>query len=225
VLIAVFATLPFCSAAGTGNPVYLNTLLAMAGWFALLALLFAMLSHITQCPLLFQAGTLLVGAFACSQIVTGYQVSPYRLAAPIFAQAIPTAIGTPQTNVRLDSRTSLFFESLRRAALASGLKPEDDVIAFFNMPGVVYALGARSPAAPWYHAGYPGSKRMNEMLVSMMPSDRLARAYILHKEGNAADFPDLTIVGVQFPQAYQVIAEATWPVTGERVRLWKPRAR
>jgi len=222
-LLGWFAALPFFAAAGTGNPLYLNTLFTMAPWFALLAILLALLSELTHSTLIFRGGALLLAAFACSQITTGYQVSPYRLHASVLQQTVVTEIGNPENWLHLDSQTADFFETIRHAAHAAGLRPGDDVLAFFNMPGVVYALGARSPVAPWYHAGYPGAKKMNEYLVSLVPSSRLARAYILHKEGNPEGFPDLRLFGLAFPQNYEPIAEAVWPVTGQRVRLWKPR--
>jgi hypothetical protein len=221
-LIMLLAAVPFCAAAGTGNPIYLNALLTMAPWFGLLAILFALLSSLVQVPLIFHGGTLLIAAIACSQIVTGYQVSPYRLHTGILQQTNITAIGDPETRVRLDEQTGQFIDKIRRSAYAAGFRPQDDVLALFNMPGVVYSLGGHSPTVAWYHAGYRGSKEVNEFLISLVSHERLARAYILQKEGNPEAFPDLSRAGLDFPRRYRQVAEAIWPLTGQRVQLWKP---
>ena len=110
-------------------------------------------------------------------------------------------------------------------AQEDGFKPGGDVLGFFDMPGVVFALGGRSPGNPWYNCGYKGSRAFAQKALSLVPPERLKRAFILETSGSAECMPDLAKFGINFPGDYILCGELVipYPWTKETVRFWKPR--
>lgn len=221
-LIALLSALPLLGAIGTGNPISLAVMLNLAPWFALLVLMLETLGRWSQSRLLPAVGTLVLVIFACSQIMTAGEVSPYRLNTALSSQVVPTELGIPPSTVRLDRDTSAFFESLRQAAHVCGLVAGDDILGFFNMPGVVFALGGRSPGGPWYNGGYPGDRESNAFLLQLAGGTRVRTAYLLQNTTDAKVAELLAPFGAVFPDDYRLCGSARWPQTGATVRLWKP---
>jgi hypothetical protein len=219
----LLGALPFAGAIGTGRPIFYNTLFHMTSWFGLFLLFLVVLSMLHQESWILHIGTFIIAVFACSQIISSGIFNPYRLHTGILEQVVPTEIGIPETTLKLDVTTSEFFVKIRALALKHRVKPGDDVLAFFNMPGVVFAIGGKSPGIPWYNSGYEGSREQNEMSLSLVPSERLKKAFILQTPGYSKSMPDLTKFGIHFPRDYVLCGEVVWPSTLEPVRLWRPR--
>ena len=220
--IAVMFSLPFIGAVGTGNPIYINTVYQMAPWFGLLVILLSTLSWLLKHRWILSLGGLILASFACAQIVLGSLSIPYRLNTGLLGQTQITRIGAPTSILKLDPATSEFFNKIHAMAEVHGFRPGDDVLAFVNMPGVVFAIGGKSPAIPWYSGGYKGSPAANEMALSMISPDRLKRAFILETADSEKFMPNLTKFGMSFPNNYILCGEAIWPFTKVLVRLWKP---
>ncbi len=104
---------------------------------------------------------------------------------------------------------------------ACGFAAGNDILAFFNMPGVVFALGGRSPGGPWYNGGYPGDRESNAFLLELAGRARVRAAYILENTTEAKVAELLAAFGARFPQDYRLCGSALWPQTGATVRLWK----
>lgn len=138
-------------------------------------------------------------------------------------QTVPTEIGVPGTKLKLDPPTSEFFRKIHKIANDYGFKPGDDLLAFCSMPGMVFALGGRSPSSPWYSNGYKNSKATNEMVLSFVPEERIKNAFILQNTEGADGFPDLAKFGINFPGDYILCGEMVWPATKDLVKLWKPK--
>ena len=217
--------LPFAAALGTSNPIGVNVILNMGPWFCLLWSLFAFVGLRLRSWSATVAGVAVVGGFALVQVFSGVLIHPYRLNGGILRQVVPTRIGSPATQLRLDPETHKFFNEIRRLADDCGLKPGDDVVALYSMPGVVFALGARSPVIPWYTGGYPGGQAYNELALDKVPLRRLRRAYILENGPDGAPLHELARYGLQFPGGYELCGGAAWPLSGTSVRLWKPLIR
>ena len=213
--------LAFAGAAGTAVPLQLNVMLYFGPALAAVGLLLS-----TLMPGQGRAVALAVtGLFATSQIVTAGEAGPYRLNAPMSQQIEHTTIGVPARDLMLDAATSRFFVSMRQVAADCGFRPGDDVLGFFWMPGVVFALGARAPGGTWFSAGYPGSRAVNEKLLASLPPERLHRAFILHKVASPEAMPDLAAHGIDFPAGYRRCGGATWPLTGQDVIMYRPAGR
>ena len=210
--------LPLAGAVGTAVPWQLNVMLYFGPALAAIGMLLSMLMP-GQARVVVLAVT---GLFAVSQIVTAGEAGPYRLNAPLSQQTEPTSIGMPLHDLSLDPATSRFFIAMRRTATECGFTPGDDILGFFWMPGVLFALGARAPGGTWFSAGYPGSRAVNERLLAQLPLDRVRRAFILHKVGSRDAMPELATYGRDFPAGYRRCGSAVWPLTGEEVILYRP---
>lgn len=218
-------TLPFAGAIGTRNQIYINMILNMAPWFGLLLLLATLLSWLHRIQWIAPALCVLFSLFACAQIVTGCLFDPYRLLSGLSGQTQATLIGHPATTLKLDPVTSEYFTQIRVLAHKNGFKPGNDVIGLYDLPGVVFALGGRSPALPWYF----GNPRLSpaaaaETALSRADRDRLKQAFILQTSKSDRIMPDLGKFGLKFPSGYTLCGEVNNPYDPPKgtVRLWKP---
>lgn len=222
-MAGMFVVLPFAGAVGTGNAITTGAIACMAPWFAALLLLLVLVSSVCHTRLIVVAGMAVVAMFACVQIATAYLSFPYRLNGGVLHQTVSTEIGIPPATLKLDPETSGFFKALRNSAEANGFKAGDDLLAFHAKPGIVFAMGGRSPGLQWYSGGYRGSRAACEMGLSLAPPERLKEAFILQGLNSAAAMPDLKRFGIRFPEDYRLCGHFVLPVTKETVVLWRPR--
>jgi len=218
-------SLPFVGAIGTVNHIYINMLMNMAPWFGLILLLITLLSWLHQIQWIAPVMCVLFSLFACAQIVTGCLYDPYRLRTGLLGQTQATEIGYPATTLKLDPTTSEFFMQIRELAQKNGFKPGNDVLALYDLPGVVFVLGGRSPAFPWY-MGHPRRSPVAtaEKALSIAAQERLKHAFILQSSKSDRIMPDLGKFGLSFPSGYLLCGEVNNPYysTKGTVRLWKP---
>jgi hypothetical protein len=222
----VLGALPFAGALGTGNPIFHNTVFNMTPWFGLLLFLLAFISKLHRSNAILLGGILTITIFVSIQVVSAGVFAPYRLNTGILEQKVETEIGSPSTRVKLDPITGEFFVKMQSLASNNGFRPGDDVLAFFDLPGVVFALGGRSPGNPWFlGCGYKGARAFAEKALSLVPPERLKKAFILETSDSAECIPDLAKFGINFPGDYILCGELTipYPWTKETVRFWKPR--
>jgi len=226
-MLAILVVLPVAGSFGTSNHILDNTVYQLAPWFALISVLLAWLAHIWQARWLVGLGVVLAGSVALAQFYSGFVETPYRLPGGRFAQTEPSAIGSPATTLLLDPASHAFVESARAQLTSHGFKPGDDIFAFFNLPGLVFALGGVSPGKPWYFAGDAASLANDDMRVRYVAPARRDRAFLIRNgESWDAFLPYLRQAGLAFPEAYESCGPALKnPLTGETVELWCPRAR
>jgi hypothetical protein len=218
-------SLPFAGAIGTGAPIYLGVLMHMAPWFGLMLLLATLLSWLHRIQWIAPVVCVLFSLFACAQIVTGCLFDPYQLLTGLSGQTQATEIGYPSTTLKLDPITSEYFMQIKALAQKNGFKPGNDVVALYDLPGVVFALGARSPALPWY-IGNPRKSpaAAAEKALSIADQERLKHAFILQTSKSDRIMPDLGKFGLSFPSGYMLCGEVNNPYDSSKgtVRLWKP---
>jgi hypothetical protein len=222
VLSLLLLALPFAGAGGTANIITLNLTQYMAPWCGLMAILLLFLAYSYHNRWIFLSGAGVISAFACSQIISAGFIAPYKLNTTIQYQTVPTAIGFPATYLQLDPATSEFFAQIKQIAKSHGFKPGDDILSLCDTPGIVFALGGKSPVVPWYTT-LPNAKIVNERILQQAPLARIKRAFIVQNENGAEAMPDLSKLGITFPADYVLCGQVIWPLTGEWVRLWKPK--
>lgn len=222
--MVILMLLPWVGAFGTSNDINDNAIFQLPPWLALIALLSAWLAHSWQARWLPAAGLIFASTVTFSQFFHGYVFSPYRVPGGRLAQIVPTEIGYPTTTLRLDPASHDFVEAARVQLERHGFKPGDDIFAFFNLPGLVFALGGVSPGYPWYFAGGAYSFVVDYGHLRAVAPERLSHAFIL-QNGDLQGFDyDLRRAGLAFPEAYERCGPALRnPLTGEMVAVWKPR--
>jgi hypothetical protein len=224
----VLFVLPFVGAIGTNNMIYVGMTYTVGPWLALVVLLLNSTSDNGRSPLLLQAAAVMLACFCATQIIRGAYEAPYRVRVGGLAlQTQDTEVGYPATRLKLDPQLGTFLTDLRRLVSDNGFRPGDDVIALFDMPGVVFALGGRSPGTPWFSFGYPGSLIVNERALAATVPSRVKQAFLLtsvkgHEwlQGTAAP------AAIPFPKGYVLCGSLTVPFTwgAEELRVWRPVA-
>jgi hypothetical protein len=225
IVLLLFA-LPFCGAVGTNLPLQYGMRYTLAPWFALFAIVLGRLSAPGRLRWAVPVGLAFLAASALVYIVKGPLEAPYRLLTPLKGQTEETALADG-TTLKLDPALRGFIADVRRAAQASGFRPGDDILGFYDMPGIVYALGGRSPAVPWWTTGYPGSRLVSERALTVADRDRVRRAFILQTASSTAWLQSLRAQGVNFPDDYVLGGTFTIPFawTKEEVKWWRPASR
>jgi len=226
VIAVLLAALPFVTAAGTQNYFSVTMMYMMAPWLALLVLMLRAISAPPHRRWIAQVTLASLAVASAGQVTLGAWHGPYRLIPPLSTQVVPTDIGEPATRLKLDAGGHEFFVRLRAMARENGFRPGDDVLAFLDAPGAVFALGARSPGSPWYVGGYSGSDAVNAMRLAAIGRTRAAHAFLLESDSARTWLQTTKLVGVDFPRAYVLCGELRIPYawTKDRVRLWRPLA-
>ncbi|MBC7369563.1 MAG: hypothetical protein H7343_22570 [Undibacterium sp.] len=225
-LVPLFAVLPYAGAFGTTNNINTNTIYQFGPWLALIALATGILAHAWQAAWLMPLCLLPLIAITLFQSFTGYWLHPYRIPGGRPAQTEPTLIGAPAyaSTLRLDPASHDFIAATRAQLTAHGFKPGDDIFAFYNLPGLVFALGGVSPGHPWYFSGDQRSLDLDAMRVSMVASARRTRAFVITNGDVTSFLPRLHAAGLDFPAAYHRCGESLKnPLTQETVEVWRPR--
>jgi hypothetical protein len=222
-IILFLLALPFAGAMGTANIITLNLAQYMAAWFAFMWITLLIMSIACNSRWLITGGACILTLFATCQIISSGFIDPYNLNTPIQHQTKITPIGVPVTYLKLDRNTHEFFIQINQLAKSHGFKPGDDILAFNDMAGVVFALGGKSPVVPWYMS-LPNSKKTNGWLLQQASLTRLKKAFILENKHGQDFMPDLNQVGLHFPRDYILCGEVSMPISHEWLRLWKPKS-
>jgi hypothetical protein len=127
--------------------------------------------------------------------------------------------------LKVDSKTSEFIASLRKAATQSGFCQGDMAIDLSgSLPGAVFAIGGRMPVFPWLFAGYPFTDDFAREYLKRLGQTRLARAWLVTSDTrNSLSMQELQSFGVNF-SAYRLVADLPYPIDGASVRLYAPPA-
>jgi hypothetical protein len=150
--------------------------------------------------------------------------SPYRLAAPVAMQDVPTQMGWG-AELKLDSKTSEFITKLRNDSQQGGFCQGGPVIDLSgNLPGAVFAMGGLMPVFPWISAGYPFSNYFAQEYLKRLGPARLARSWLITAETpNTFSRQELESLGVNFA-GYRLVDDLPHPVDGTSVKLYAPLA-
>jgi hypothetical protein len=226
VLVLIFLIgLPFVAAAGTNNPLDHNMALCMAPWFAAVWLIFATPTADGAAGWLRWLLPAFLAGLCSIQVFSGCLQDPYRLSTGLPGQNTPTVVGPAGSVLLLDPASSRFITGLRQAAAACGLIPGSPVLAFYNMPGLVYAIGGVSPGIPWYAGRDTGSANQatQQVLATLPPETLKASALLITAQPSA--LPDLSVLRLSFPKQYRECASfpaPPYPTAGHELQLWVP---
>ncbi len=225
-LVILLVVLPYAGGFGTTNAITQNAVYQLAPWFALIALAAAFLAHAWRARWLPPLCVVPLAAIALTQSFHGYWTHPYRLPGGRPAQTELTVIGAPAyaSTLRLDPASHRFIEATRAQLTQHGFRAGDDIFAFFNLPGLVFAVGGISPGHPWYFAGDQRSLDLNAMRVATVSPARRARAFVITNGDVTPFLPQLRTAGLDFPNAFVRCGETLQnPLSKEPVEIWRPR--
>lgn len=222
-LVLFLLGLPIAGSVGTANPLYNVISFYAVPWFGLVFLLgIALITRYKARPALLLGAMAVMGAVTCSQVVQGSVHAPSQISTGLQQQTVLTEVGFPSHWMKLDSQSHAVIEQLRAAAVRAGFKPGDDIVAVSYLPGLVYAMGGRSPGHPTFLLGTPGYLAYSKMALGFADKSRLARSLVLldvdahHEELGHL----LGSAGLTFPAGYELVGNVT---AGEKnYKLYKP---
>jgi len=221
-LWAILVILPFAGAFGTTNPLYLNSSLQAPLWFAAAALPLLAGGRLGR----FSTGLLLVACsgIATTQLFNGQIVQPYSMTSDLRTQNTPTLIGQSGSVLLLDTPNAQFIQATQEILKKNGFQPGGDIFAFFNLPGLVYAVGGRSPVIPWYFGRIYDNNPVEEIYIRNAGTLRRGRAWVI-TQADAPDFRQHYLnADFNFPDGYVEVGALINPATAMDIRIWKPRA-
>ena len=194
--------LPLLAAAGTINDLRLNLLVDMAPWFGLLLILVSQV-RLVLLPVWVPAALLLAPAgYAAEQTIWGVLWTPYNLAATMAAQTEPLHAAGVTGPLQVDPATAAFVTQLEKLLAAAGFRPGDPLLAFYDLPGLVYLCGGVSPGAAWY---FPGRDVRNCHALDLT-AQPLRKACILLNQPLSDEMKlCLHEHGLAFPENYRLV--------------------
>ena len=213
---AFLVALPLAGVFGTRNPVNINLVHHLGPALALLLLLLVDVARRLGGSSVLVGGGLLAAAFGCAQIIVAGGQDPWDMK-PILTNTVATEVGVPPTVLKLDLERSQLIEGLGELARENGFRPGGDILAFYNMPGLVFALGGRSPGIPWFPSDSRQRRPAAELVLASVPQERLRKAFLLQNTPFTGSVPDLGKFGMRFPDDYVLCGKV------ESTLLWKPR--
>ena len=194
--------LPLLAAAGTINDLRLNLLVDMAPWFGLLLLLVSQL-RLALLPAWVPAALLLASAgYAAEQTIWGVLWTPYNLAATMAEQTEPLHAAGVTGTLQVDPRTLAFVDQVEKLLSAGGFRPGDPLLAFYDLPGLVYLCGGVSPGAAWF---FPkrDARNCHALDITTQP---LRKACILLNQPLGPELRScLHEHGLAFPENYRLV--------------------
>jgi hypothetical protein len=222
-VLTMLTLLPFAGAFGTTNPLYLTAAYHAPCWLAVAVALLLILERQWQTSLVLPLVLPLLAGVGLAQYVNGAVLHPYALRTDLFAQDTPTPVGSPPTTLLLDADTGHFITETRRILTSHGFTPGDDVFAFFNLPGLVFAVGGRSPVVPWYFGRIYVGNDIEASYMQAAGAERRRTAWIITQDDVTRFRDHFHAGGIDFPEGYEAIGTLTNPTTALTVKIWRPR--
>ena len=118
------------------------------------------------------------------------------------AQTEPLHAAGVTGRLQVDPATAAFVTKLEKLLAAGGFRPGDPLLAFYDLPGVVYLCGGVSPGAAWY---FPGRDARNCHAFDIT-SQPLGKACILVNQPLGDELKScLHEHGLAFPENYRLV--------------------
>ena len=222
IVLGLLIGLPFAGAVGTANPLYNIPPVFPTAWFGAILLLLLLISLNGHYNYRLRLFTILsIASFTVSQIIQGYIYDPQlMIKTDLFQQTETTEVGYPVKSLKLDSQTHKLVNHLSSLARNNGFRPGDDIIAMHYVPGLVFAMGGRSPGHPTFLSDSINSQKYSELALSFADIERLKNAFVLINVKFDIAKTVLESRGIHFPDEYLELGAID--IRGKRYSLWKP---
>lgn len=223
--ITILLILPLIGSFGSTNTPYVSALHETVFWVAGLLILAGEIG--ANISALWFRGSVAAVMFvgAAGHIFSGHFLQPYMYQPSLWKQTEDVEIGYPPTTLKVNHELASFINDIRGNLGANGYKPGDDVFGFFNLPGVIFAVGASEPGAPWYFGTWYHQDDTDGGKLRRVPLARRQNAFII-SQGDLTQFRELFHEsGINFPDGYDEVGQTRNPVTLLEIGVWKPHVR
>jgi hypothetical protein len=223
--VVVFFLVPLISSFGSTNTLYVGALHETVLWAAGALILAGQIGEQFRAPW-FRTGVAgLICLCAGGQLFSGQFWKPYMFQPSLWKQTTAVEVGFPATKLLVDPALASFLHEIRATLDSSGYKAGDDVFGFFNLPGVIFAIGAKEPGAPWYFGTWYHQDDTDGQKLRRVPLERRRNAWILTQADVRPFRRQFLESGIDFPDGYLKIGQTINPTSGLEIGIWKPLSR
>jgi hypothetical protein len=223
--VLTLTALPLLSSVGTTNTLYVSALHQTVFWSAAILLVAQDIAASFSARWFHPGIAMLLCVGAAGHIYSGHFWKPYMHQRALWQQTGSINIGYPATSLKVDPALAKFLRDVRAALDSHGYRPGDDVFGFFNLPGVIFAVGARQPGAPWYFGTWYHDNDTDGGKIRQVPLERRQRAWIITQADVTIFRRRFLEAGIDFPDGYEKIGQTVNPATGLEIGIWKPKKR
>jgi len=179
------ASLPLVASAGTNVGIWAHAGSNMAPWFLLTAALAALVGQ-EYGSAIFSAFLILpLTVFSFVQFCDGYLFNRFDMTTTLFDQKERVDDIPKLRGLLIDPKKKAFIEDSRRILEQHGFQKGDILLSFFDRPGLVYALGARSYGTAWF-VSWPIRQRFNALMLKGLNDDHPKRLFLVVDKMNIA---------------------------------------
>lgn len=217
---------PFLGVVGTANTIFLNMLLHLAPWFALIILLLSELSKHYRSMFILSIFIILPGIVTVSQIIDGNLFTPYYSVfnenkSDFFKQTESVTELPLLDGVMVDNKTKTFLITLHSILNKNNYKKKYPIICVY-MAGVVYLMEGISPGGPFYNnwdnladsTTFSTYDKQNLPPIILASDTEPLRKQFIHSMLNN---------GIVFPDDYIVKDEVYYPNTNSILKVYFPK--
>lgn len=211
-LVLCLFGLPYAVAMGTGNALFTQVIVSLAGWTALAYLL--AVSQPTN-NLRGQAARLCAGlmlVLVCVQILSSYTRDPYHLDQPLIAQNTLVYVPVLGT-LRVDDETAAMLTALESASEACQIDAGAAFLGIYNVPGLALLLDAVPPVSPWIN----NEVQLISILESWQPRGRVILALSTAAQVERNRLPDAL---QPIDEKYKFCVDLVVPFSDEPIEIW-----
>ena len=169
------------------------------------------------------AVSLLIVLSVCVILNLAYQ-KPYRLPGKISDQVVRVTFVDSNKTISVDEKTAKYMNDLKSTALEAGWKPGMYLIDLTGgSPGATVILGGRAPGTPWLAGAFKGSNDFARAALAKVSTSTLQSAWVLTAPKGSRKLSNkvLSDLGLEFPNAYEVMGKVRTGHRNEEQVLWK----
>lgn len=203
--ILLLFLIPFACSVGTSNPPVFQTSTCISPVFLALSVLsFKAFPDFCSSAYRFSLiGGMTILVF--SLFVFGYLSHPYMIWDSLFNQNCDAGNLSNLKGVKLGRDAHQFLTSVSSILRKGGFSTGDPILAFYNMPGVVYSAGGRAPGLAWLFAR-PDVQNVRPLWFQMARNDIKEKLFVLTCWDLAPKTQkQLRQAGINFPNDFELL--------------------
>ena len=229
-LVITLLSMPYAFAFGTNGNYWWSAAFAAVFWTASAAAWVPTASGPKEAVRTFLPVVLVTQLVAALLLQHG-MTQPYRQEQPLRQNGHTVEFGRPGATLKVSDAYAAYVETAVAVARGADFRPGTPVIDLSGQsPGILYAMQARNLGQAWMIGGYPGSHRLASFVLSSVPCETLAQAWILVEPGGPRSLPEALLTDFGADPTANYLEVGTWmtaPGAGgynepRRQRLLKP---
>jgi hypothetical protein len=202
--------LPVICAAGTRNLLPFQCTIFLAPTFLLLTSLSAILNNQFKTKLPTVMTLVVCSVVAVFQFYDGFVRHPYDLPSRLNTQTKLVDCKNLK-GLRMEPTQAKFIEDTESILRANGFKDEDNILAFYQLPGLVYAVGGISPQLPWYSPLLVFREWNRHFVKDVRLSNNKKLFLIADRKLDPNILAGLSEAGVKFPADFKLLGSTYNP--------------